>query len=471
MARTSGWMRPSKLRLPDSTAPTTRSFSSIAAVISSAQRARVADAGGAAVADQVEAERLQVRGQAGALQVVGHHREPGARLVLTQGLTLEAALDGLAGQQAGGDHDRRVGGVGAAGDGGDDDPAVVELELVPSPSVTATSRTPPGRGGAGTARGAALSSGLAGGSRSGALGDRLVVALPIRPRPRGRTRRSASRKASLASASGTRSWGRFGAGEAGLDGAEVELEQVGEGRLRSLASWNSPCSGRRLDQLDLLGRAAGEGQVAQRLVVDREDRAGRAVLGRHVADRRPVGERAGSPGPAPKNSTNLPTTPRLRSISVTVSTRSVAVAPSGSSPSSWKPTTCGSSIEIGWPSIAASASMPPTPQPSTPRPLIIVVWESVPDQRVGVGAQAAVAISRLIDDLGEVLEVDLVADAGRRRHDAEVVEGLLAPAQERVALAVALELELGVDGEGARGAEGVDLDRVVDHQVRRRPAG
>ena len=32
----------------------------------------------------------------------------------------------------------------------------------------------------------------------------------------------------------------------------------------------------------------------------------------------------------------------------------------------------------GWPSIAASASMPPTPQPSTPRPLTIVVCESVP---------------------------------------------------------------------------------------------
>ena len=46
--------------------------------------------------------------------------------------------------------------------------------------------------------------------------------------------------------------------------------------------------------------------------------------------------------------------------------------------SSLKPTTCGSSIEIGWPSIAASASIPPTPQPSTPRPLIIVVCESVP---------------------------------------------------------------------------------------------
>ena len=32
----------------------------------------------------------------------------------------------------------------------------------------------------------------------------------------------------------------------------------------------------------------------------------------------------------------------------------------------------------GWASIAASASIPPTPQPSTPSPLTIVVWLSVP---------------------------------------------------------------------------------------------
>jgi hypothetical protein len=37
-----------------------------------------------------------------------------------------------------------------------------------------------------------------------------------------------------------------------------------------------------------------------------------------------------------------------------------------------------------------------------------------------------------------------VADAGAGRHDAEVVEGALAPAQELVALAVALEFELDV---------------------------
>ena len=62
---------------------------------------------------------------------------------------------------------------------------------------------------------------------------------------------------------------------------------------------------------------------------------------------------------------------------------SVAVAPAGSRPYNLKPTTSGISIDTGWPSIAASASMPPTPQPSTPRPLIIVVCESVPTSESG----------------------------------------------------------------------------------------
>ena len=61
---------------------------------------------------------------------------------------------------------------------------------------------------------------------------------------------------------------------------------------------------------------------------------------------------------------------------------------------SLKPTTRGMSIETGWPSIAASASMPPTPQPTTPMPLTIVVWESVPTQVSGY-AVSSPSISRV----------------------------------------------------------------------------
>ena len=42
------------------------------------------------------------------------------------------------------------------------------------------------------------------------------------------------------------------------------------------------------------------------------------------------------------------------------------------------PMTRGAVRYIGWPSMTASASIPPTPNPNTPSALIIVVCESVP---------------------------------------------------------------------------------------------
>ena len=138
----------------------------------------------------------------------------------------------------------------------------------------------------------------------------------------------------------------------------------------------------------------------------------------------------------------------------------MAVTPGGRSPVSLKPTTRGISIDTGWPSMAASASMPPTPQPSTPRPFSIVVCESVPTQVSGYATP-----SRSHHHAGQVFDVDLVHDAGARRHHLEVVEGALAPAQELVALAVALVLDLDVALERVRGSEQVGDHRVVDHQV------
>ncbi len=51
--------------------------------------------------------------------------------------------------------------------------------------------------------------------------------------------------------------------------------------------------------------------------------------------------------------------------------------------SAHRPTTSGVKKYTGWPSMAASASMPPTPQPTTPMPLIMVVWLSVPTRVSG----------------------------------------------------------------------------------------
>jgi hypothetical protein len=92
----------------------------------------------------------------------------------------------------------------------------------------------------------------------------------------------------------------------------------------------------------------------------------------------------------------------------------------------------------------------------------MVVWLSVP---TSVSGAHHVALTE--GHLREVLQVHLVADAHVRGHHAEALERVLAPAQERVALLVALELELGVGAEGVRGAEHVHLERVVDDQVGR----
>ncbi len=54
-------------------------------------------------------------------------------------------------------------------------------------------------------------------------------------------------------------------------------------------------------------------------------------------------------------------------------------------------------------------------------------------------------------------------DSGVRRNDREVLESCLSPAQERVALFVALEFEFGIEQESLGCAEFIDLHRVINH--------
>ncbi len=91
------------------------------------QGAGVADAGGAAVADDVEAELFEIGQQAGFLVVVGDDAGAGREGGLDPRRNGEAFFDGLFGEDAGGDHHGGIRCVGAAGDGGDDDRAVIEI--------------------------------------------------------------------------------------------------------------------------------------------------------------------------------------------------------------------------------------------------------------------------------------------------------------------------------------------------------
>ena len=218
-----------------------------------------------------------------------------------------------------------------------------------------------------------------------------------------------------------------------------------------------------VDQLDRLGRPAGQLQVAQGLGVDREDRAGRAELRRHVADRRPVGQ----PQRRQAGAEELDELGDDAALAQHLGDGQHEVGGGRALGQFAAELEADHLRQQHRDRLAQHRRLGLDPADAPAEHAEAVDHRRVrvgADQRVGIGLQDAVALAA-VDDLGDVLEVDLVADPGRRRHDAEVVEGLLPPLEERVALAVALELALGVDGEGARVAEGVDLDRVVDHEV------
>ena len=226
--------------------------------------------------------------------------------------------------------------------------------------------------------------------------------------------------------------------------------------------------GVRLDERDALLRAAGELEVAQRLGVDREDRAGRAELRRHVADRRPVGQRQRAharPEELDEHPDHAALAQHLRDGEHEVggggALRQLARELEAEHLREQHRHRLAEHRRLG----LDAADAPAEHAEAVDHRRVRVG----PDQRVGVGLLGAL-VGGLVGrehDAREVLEVDLVDDARVRRHDGEVVEPVLAPAQERVALLVALELALGVDAERVAGAEGVDLDGVVDDQLGR----
>ena len=66
-----------------------------------------------------------------------------------------------------------------------------------------------------------------------------------------------------------------------------------------------------------------------------------------------------------------------------------------------------------------------------------------------------------------MFDVDLMNNSGSRGNHLEIIEGCLAPAQELIALMVALVLYLGVPSEGVRGSKCLCYDGMVNDHFRR----
>ena len=172
------------------------------------------------------------------------------------------------------------------------------------------------------------------------------------------------------------------AGDRGNNGSQIQLDVLREDGFLVGVVPQALFLGVRLDESELLVAAAGEAQVFDGLGVDREDRCGGTEFGAHVAQRRAVRERNLGNTVAvelDELADDAVLTEHLGGGEHDVGCGDAGLDLTGE----LEADDAGISMETGWPSIAASASMPPTPQPSTPRPLTIVVCESVPTQVSG----------------------------------------------------------------------------------------
>ena len=223
------------------------------------QRARIADAGGAAVADGLEAEGIEVLVEARSLEIVGDHSGSGREARLHPRLCGEPLRDRLPGHESRRHHHAGVAGVRATGDGCDHHGAMVD------------------RGGmavflhgAGSRQVRSFEREAAFGSRRGERFGKRFLDIPKRDtvlRP-------------------------LGPGETRHDAAQVEAEPLCKFRHRSGSRVEEPLLFHvPLHERHLLRRPAGEPQIGKRFGVDREEAHRGAILGGHVGDRGPVGQR------------------------------------------------------------------------------------------------------------------------------------------------------------------------------------
>ena len=238
-------------------------------------------------------------------------------------------------------------------------------------------------------------------------------------------------------------FGALGTGQRRHDGAEVELQRIGEERIGAAGLAEQALRLRiGLDQREAAGFAAGNLEVVHRLVVDGEEAAGGAVLGRHVGDRGAVGERHVVEAGAEEfdelvDDALLAQHLRDGQHDVGRGDAFLRLARQLEADHLGNQHRLRLAEHGGFRLDAADA---PAEHGQT-----------IDHRRVAVGADDRVGIGEGLgadlvgpDRLGEIFEIDLMADAGAGRHDAEVREGALAPLQEVVALAVALVFEVDV---------------------------
>ena len=215
-----------------------------------------------------------------------------------------------------------------------------------------------------------------------------------------------------------------------------------------------------LDEGDLLVGPAGQPQVLHGLLVDREDRRGGPELGAHVADGRPVGQR----DRADAGAVELHELADNAVLAQHLGDRQDDVGRRGARRDLTGQLEADDARDQHRHRLAEHGGfgLDAADAPAEHA-------DAVDHGGVRVGADAAVRVGdpvTLHHHARQVLDVDLVHDAGARRDDLELVERGLTPAQELVPLEVALVFQFYVALERISPAEDVGDDGVVDDHLR-----
>ena len=396
------------------------------------QRAGVADAGGAAVTDEVEAELVELLLQAGVGEIFAHDLRARRQRGLHPGLGAQALGHRIARQQARRDQHAGVGGVGAGGDGRDGHVAMAQIKLLA-------------------------------GNRE-ALGDLVTLAIL------GLHRRLEDLRHVF---EGLTAFGTLGASHGGHDGGQIELERVREDRIGRLGGAEQALGlGVFLDERHASRLAVRVGEEVEGLAVDGEVAAGRAIFRCHVADGGAVGEaqvvEAGAEE-LDELAHHALLAQHLGDGQHQIGGGDAFLQLAGELEADDFGQQHGEGLAEH-----AGLGLDAAHAPAQNRQAIDHGRVRISaHQRVGIGdvhsgglaALGGVLFLLRPDGLGEIFQVHLMADAGAGGHDREVLEGALAPLEELIALAVALIFQIHVLLEGLGVAELVDDHRMVDHEI------
>ena len=253
------------------------------------------------------------------------------------------------------------------------------------------------------------------------------------------------------------------AGHCGDDFCEIEFEAVRENGIGSLVGAEEALFFRvGFDEADLIFAAAGEAEIGERFRVDGKEAHRRAIFGRHICDGGAVGKSEAREACAvelDEFSDDAFFAQNFGDGEDEVGGRRAfgQTAVKLESDDSWNQHRERLAEHCRFRFDAANAPAE-NAEAIDHRGVRIGA-----DERIGESEPRAVFLF-FENDAREIFEIHLVADAGVRRDNFEILKTFLAPAQEGVTLDVAFHFEVGVEEEGAGYAELVHLHGMIDHE-------